>query len=178
MDTPNEPAPTNAPSAKASSARKWARNALLALAFGSLVYVAAKEFADHRRARSADAVIDATAPVDDKVQLVVYYFAEGKDCTTCENLAAFTKEAIMSEFAGELASGAVVWRAYNVDEKRYEHFVTDYNLYTKSVVLARMDHGRQLRWKNLESVWDYVYDKPAFIRYVQTQARAFMDAAP
>lgn len=160
------------------NARKYIRNALLVLVFGSILYMAATEIADRRQAKSgSQAAESSTTDTGDVTKVVVYYFSEGKECSTCENIESYTREALETYFSHELSSGVIAWRSIDVDERRHEHFIPEYNLYTKSVVLVQCEHGRQVRWKNLEAVWDLVYDKPSFMEYIRDQTREYLDAA-
>ncbi len=156
------------------NSKKLIRNLLLLFVAGSLAYMAVREASD-RRAKTGDAPpAESYGPA---VKLVVYYFSEGKECTTCERIPAFTREVLDANFAAELTSGAIEWRAIDVDEARNSHFISQYGVYTKSVVLVRVENGKQARWKNLEGVWDLVYDKDAFVAYIRTEIRTNLDAA-
>jgi hypothetical protein len=161
------------------SGKNLFRNLLLALAVGSVVYLAASEYAARRQAAS-ETRTSASAPVGDpaSADLIVYYFSQGKECATCDNIEAYAREALDRHFAEELASGRIAWRSIDVDKPRNEHFVEEYGLYTKAVVLVDVESGKQVRWKNLEDVWDLVYDKPAFIDYVRAQVQEFLAATP
>jgi len=70
-----------------------------------------------------------------------------------------------------LANGQLVWKPLNVDEAQNEHFVQDYQLFTRSLVLV--DGTNPKRFKNLDKVWTLVRDKPVFQKYVQDEVRAF-----
>ena len=102
-------------------------------------------------------------------QVVAYYFYGTKRCVTCQTIEAYTEESLRSEFSGELESGKLVWQPVNVDTPDNEHFVQDYKLSTRSVVLVEMLGGKQKQWKNLSRVWELVRDKPVFIAYIQEE---------
>ena len=68
----------------------------------------------------------------------------------------------------------MVWRVVNIEDKGNEHFVKDYGLYTKSVVLVNEVRGRPAEWKHLERVWQLLQDKPKFVRYVRDETRAYL----
>ena len=160
------------------NAKKAARNILLVLAIGSVAYVAVKELVDRRKAISdVLAAGSQSAEITPKTKLVVYYFGEGKNCTTCERIPMYTRQALDKYFENEMATGAIVWMPVNVDEARNEHFVSDYHIYTKSIVLVRLENGKQIRWENLEDVWDLVYKGPQFIEYIRKETRAMLDSA-
>ena len=38
----------------------------------------------------------------------------------------------------------------NVDEPANEHFIKDYQLYSKSIVIVKMQDGKELKWENLD----------------------------
>jgi len=154
------------------------RNALLALAVGSLLYVAAREVADRQSAPGDGSPVKSEAPVGPGAKLVVYYFSQGKECTTCEQIPAYTREVLEKDFAPQLASGEMVWRMIDVDQPRNEHYVDEYSIYTKSIVLAHFENGKQTRWENLASIWELVYDKAAFVDYVQKEVRKALEATP
>lgn len=109
-------------------------------------------------------------------ELVVYYMDMGKDCTTCLHLENYTLEALETGFAEELASGRIAFRRVDVDRPENAHFVGDYGLYTKSVVLVRQEDGRDVRFENLSRIWELVYDKEAYLAYIQGKVRDFLDS--
>ena len=104
-------------------------------------------------------------------QTVVYYFHGTNRCQTCRTIEAYADEAVKAAFGPELASGQLLWQPLNVDESANEHFTKDYQLYTRSLVVV--DGSNPKRFKNLDKVWQLVGDKPAFMRYVQDEIRAF-----
>jgi hypothetical protein len=40
-----------------------------------------------------------------------------------------------------------------------------------------MKDGKQAEWKNLSRVWELVRRKDAFLRYVQDEVRAYLEAS-
>ena len=106
-------------------------------------------------------------------KVVAYYFHGDKRCRTCLSIEAYTKEAIESGFPEQLASGDLELRIVNVDKPENEHFIEDYQLTTKSVILADYRGGGQ-RWKNLDMIWEYVSDKEVFLDYIRGETEAFL----
>lgn len=107
-------------------------------------------------------------------RIIAYYFHTTYRCASCRAIEAYSHEAIESAFADELKDGRLVWRAVNVEVKGNEHFVKDYGLYTKSLVLVNEVRGKRTEWKNLEKVWQLLQDKEKFLRYVQDETRAYL----
>jgi len=107
-------------------------------------------------------------------QFVAYYFHGNIRCATCKKLEAYSQEAISGAFADELEAGTLSWKVLNTDEKANKHFVTDFELVTKAVVLVEYRDGKVVRFENLKDVWELVGDKDEFIKYVQDSTREFL----
>jgi hypothetical protein len=106
--------------------------------------------------------------------LVVYYFHGNKRCYTCRTIEAYTEEAIKTGFPDELQSGRLVWKAVNVDDPENEHFVHDYDLTTRTVVLVDVDRGNELKWAKLDRVWELVQNKEEFVDYITQNTNAYL----
>jgi len=119
------------------------------------------------------AVVEGVEP-----ELIVYYFYNNIRCATCSHLEAYTREALETHFAEEVAAGVIQWRMLSMDDPTNEHYLIDYELYSKSVVLARMRGGEELHFANLEGIWDLVYDKADYLEYIRENVQEFLGAAP
>jgi len=117
---------------------------------------------------------DAAAVVKGS-QVVVYYFHGAFRCSTCTNMEKFTREAIETNFKDALAAGSLEFKAVNVEEKGNEHFVNDYQLYTKSLIISSVKDGKELKHKNLDKIWQLAGNKQQFIEYVTAEVSAFME---
>jgi hypothetical protein len=125
-------------------------------------------------AAPAPEAVPAEAPAEPVV--TAYYFYGNARCASCKKIEAYTDEAIAGTFQAALDDGSLVWTQLNVEEPEHSHFVKDYALYTKSVVLVERENGKQTRWKNLEEVWNLLGDKEAFVAYIEKELRAFQEA--
>ena len=119
----------------------------------------------------ADTVDSTVAPH----KVVAYYFHGNVRCATCRKIEAYTKEAIDSTFAADLERGGLEWRVINTDLAPNKHYIEEYLLYTRSVVLADIHNGTQTRWKNLDKVWLFSGAKAKFTEYIQSEVRLFLD---
>lgn len=108
----------------------------------------------------------------------VYYLHGNFRCTTCRTIEANAKEAVETGFGEELQSGRVEWQVINYDAPGNERYALDYEVVAPTVVVAKYEGGKQLAWKGLPGVWEYVGDTSAFIEYVQTELRNFMAGSP
>ncbi|MBE0658450.1 MAG: hypothetical protein IH602_12230 [Bryobacteraceae bacterium] len=113
-----------------------------------------------------------TAPQTGKI--IAYYFHVTVRCTTCRAIERYSKEVIYSRFSKELASGQMEWRLVNVQLPENRHYVQDYQLFTKSLVLVHMQGGQQREFKVLNDTWELVGDKAAMQGYVETEVRDYL----
>ena len=107
-------------------------------------------------------------------RVIVYYFHSTYRCTTCYTIEAYTKEAVETGFGQVLRDGRLVFQVVNVEEPAHSHFIKDYQLHTKSVVLVDIRKGRQAQWKNLTKIWELVQDKEAFLKYIQDEINFYL----
>ena len=99
----------------------------------------------------------------------VPYFHIPARCPTCHKIEKLSSQAVNANFADELKTGKVVWWVINVDEPENQHYNTDYQLYTKSLIISEVKDGKEVRWKNLEKIWTYVRNEEKFEDYVKTK---------
>ncbi len=106
--------------------------------------------------------------------IVVYYFHTNFRCPNCYNMEKWTKELVDSDFKDEQASGKLTMKIINTEIKGNEHFMKDYNLFTKSVVLALVKDGKEVKFTNLAKVWDYLRSSDKFKTYVKDEISKYL----
>jgi hypothetical protein len=128
------------------------------------------------RAGSATAGDDgaASAATDGTDGVVAFYFHGNVRCATCRTIEAYAGDAVHAGFADELDGGALTWRVVNVDEPENTHFIQDFQLVTRSVVLAELRNGKVVRFKTLDKVWQLVRTRDDFVEYIQNETREFL----
>jgi hypothetical protein len=114
---------------------------------------------------------DTTATVP---KVIAYYFHTTVRCPSCKKIEAYSKEAIETGFAEELKKGILQFQSINVEEGVNKHFIKDYQLYTKSVIICDMENGKQTEWKNLTRVWQLISRKDEFVKYVQDEIKDYL----
>ncbi|MDD5426027.1 MAG: nitrophenyl compound nitroreductase subunit ArsF family protein [candidate division Zixibacteria bacterium] len=115
---------------------------------------------------------DSSESIVDKI--IVYYFHGTRRCSNCVKFENYTKETLDSGFAGEIESGLLEWRQVDTDESENKHFINDYQLFTKAVVLSRVIKGKEAGWKNLDKIWEYVGNKEKFMSYIKDEINTFL----
>ena len=116
--------------------------------------------------KSADPATEIQKPSQ---YLVVTYFHNTFRCPTCHKIEELSNETIHSYFADQLKSGKVVWRVINVDAPENKHFIQDYQLYSKHLIVSEIKDGKEVRWKDLKDIWTTVGDDEKFENYVKTE---------
>ena len=107
-------------------------------------------------------------------RLIAYYFHGSFRCPTCHKLEQYSKEAIENNFKDALTSGKLEFKVINVEDKGNEHYGREYQLYTKSLILSLVKDGKQIKWKNLDKIWEYVGNKQKFFDYVTGEINVFL----
>ena len=102
-------------------------------------------------------------------QSTVYYFHGNARCMLCHKIENYTKEVFEENFKDKLKLKIV-----NTDEPNNKHFITDYGLYTKSVVLVKIKNGKEIGYKNLDKIWNYLGDENKFKTYIREEIEAFL----
>lgn len=108
-------------------------------------------------------------------KLVVYYLHGTYRCYSCNTIERLTKQAVETGFVSQIKDGRVELKVLNVEEKGNEHFVEDYKLYTKSVILSDTKNNKETRWKNLDQVWTLLGNEGKFIDYIQKEVRSYLE---
>ncbi len=108
-------------------------------------------------------------------RVIAAYFHNTTRCVTCRAIEKLARETIESEFSAELASGRLVWRALNMEEKENEHYAIDYALTSPSLVLVEMDGDREVRFKVLNETWTLIHSELRFVVYIEDAVRTFLE---
>ncbi len=167
---------------------------LLIFVFSSIVFWVQKEFLERSREKVSSSVEDSqevniitknqeadistqTTTQGIKSKVVAYYFHGTYRCPTCLTIERYSKEAIEQYFTKELQEGRLEFKPLNVEEPENRHYIQDYQLYTKSLVITLHKDNKQTEWKNLENVWTNVRDKEKFYQYVKEEIEKFLEEA-
>lgn len=101
-----------------------------------------------------------------EIKYTAYYFHPTARCESCLNLEAFLKELIENKYTEK----GVEFKTINIEEKENEHYKNKYELMFSSVVLTKKESDK---WRKLDSVWSFTYDKEKFFRYAENEINNF-----
>lgn len=106
--------------------------------------------------------------------MVAFYFHGNKRCTSCNEIERLTRAA----YATDLEVGSLAFRSINVDQAEHAHFVADFQLATRTVVLAEEAGGKVTRFQRLDACWELFDDPVAFTAYLHKNLADFRSAKP
>ena len=107
----------------------------------------------------------ATEPLANGV--VLDYFTFGKRCDTCVRMETWAREAVESAFADALKGGRLLLRASDGDPAT----IQKYGLTAKSLVLRKIQDGKETTWQNLSRIWELNGDEAAYKAYIIEQVK-------
>jgi hypothetical protein len=135
---------------------------------------------------TSSAILISSSPAEQKTALkrfnradkvIAYYFHGNYRCASCTKMEKYSRDAITMYFDKEIKQGVISFKTVNTDLSENKHFLQDYQLYTKSLVLIAVKNNKTLKWKNLDKTWQHLNNKNDFYKYVQTETRKFLEEA-
>lgn len=108
-------------------------------------------------------------------QVVAYYFHGQARCVTCTNMQIYSQEAIETRFTDAVASGKLRFQSVDVDQPQNKHFVENYQLYSQTLILSLIKDGQEIKFKNLEKIWQLSRNKDKFSDYVTDEIQQLMN---
>lgn len=100
-------------------------------------------------------------------QVVTTYFISGERCENCRKIELLCRQTAERDFATELAGNRVI----DTGEPANAHYVADYQLSSKIVVLSHRVDGRETEWAAMEKVGDLLDDPAGFRAYLAAPIR-------
>ncbi len=106
-----------------------------------------------------------------KHAIVVTYFTSNARCQTCLKIERLTNETIEKNFTKELASKEIVFQTINFDQPENKHYIKDYGLAFKTVVVSEHKNGKEVQWAKYDKVWNLVDTPDQFAAYLDDGIR-------
>lgn len=107
---------------------------------------------------------------------IVYYLHGDYRCTNCINFEKYTNEVMTTTFGDALKKGLLEWKIVNTDRKENAHYMKDFKLFTKSVVVVNRKDGKPDTYKNLQGIWQLVGNKAKFQEYITKEVNDSLSA--
>jgi len=116
----------------------------------------------------------SSAPETGSHKVIAYYFHTDTRCSTCRKIEEYSKRAIKEGFPDELKKGTLELRIVNYQKPENRHFIKEYKLVTKSLILVSQVNGKQTEWTNLKLVWELYKKEEAFFNYVYKEVEKYL----
>ena len=110
-------------------------------------------------------------------KVIAYYFHWTTRCQTCLEIEQYSRNVMIETFGDQLEADRLEWHAHNMEQPEHEHFQTDFELSTASLVLVRLADGAIAEWKVLGDVWKLIEVPQDLQDYVEAETRAYLDLA-
>lgn len=108
--------------------------------------------------------------------IVVTYFTSNARCKTCLKIEKLTTKTLEKNFTKELASKAIVFQTINFDKPENKHYIKDYGLAFKTVVVSAHTNGKEVQWDKYDKVWNLVDTPDQFSAYLDDGIRQHLPA--
>lgn len=108
-------------------------------------------------------------------RVVVMYFHRTQRCPTCQKMGAYSEEAVTAGFAQQLQAGKVAFHYINFEDPKNAAFTQGYGVAGPALIVAQVVDNKVAQYKNLKEIWAKSRDKAAFIEYVQTNVRDYVN---
>ena len=151
--------------------------ALLAFVIAGVGFLVAKESRRSPAIAASSSGPSAGQPRGEGHKVIAYYFHGNFRCVSCVKIETLSRKAVTEGFAEEIETGRLEFREVNVDQPQNRHFIEEYQLSSKSLVIVEVRDGRQVRWRNLEKVWTLLDSEQEFVSYVRDGVSGFLKSA-
>lgn len=138
---------------------------LLVFALGALGVWAAKRFSPEPDPVDQPAT---AAPVETD-GIVVTYFTTDVRCISCRTIEAMARASVDQLQQHPDLGGRVGFQTLNLDRPENKHFIKDYELSFKTVVVSHTDVEGKPHWTKLDEVWKNLQDPDAFHALIETE---------
>ncbi len=115
-------------------------------------------------------------PIEEPEKILVSYILIGsKRCFTCKRIEAWTRESVESGFEKEIQEGTVAFRIVDGDLPANKHYIDDYQMAFKTVVIEKLQGNKVKDWKRLDEVWQLIrQDKASFDSFLRANVRSML----
>ena len=106
--------------------------------------------------------------------VVVYQFHRRFRCDACHKLEEAINEALKVHFEKELSSGRLIYKVIDLDAEGSDYYSKAYDFFCNTVIMVDMENGKEIRFKNLEDVWELVDQKDATMEFIRSHIAEYL----
>ncbi len=106
------------------------------------------------------------ASANERAAVTVTYFTSNVRCVSCRKIEALTLNTIETQFAEQMSSHWLVFETINIDLPENKHYIEEYELSFKTVVIAYGDETGEKQWRKMDKVWELLSNEDQFDDYI------------
>lgn len=103
---------------------------------------------------------------------VKYYHATLR-CASCIQIEDFISKTINLAFDKELKDSTLRFTTLDFMQPENEPMMEKYGFDTQALIITKVIDGKEVKFKNLDLIWDYLSDFAKFEKYVEDEIREF-----
>ena len=112
----------------------------------------------------------------DVITYDVYYFHATMRCEGCIRIEDFTQSSLQSSFSKQLQDSLIKFSSIDFLQPENGHFQDDYQFDSQTLVISKRVNGKEVKWKNLDKIWDVSSDPEKFKKYITKEIKKFIKA--
>jgi len=103
----------------------------------------------------------------------ILYFHATIRCDGCLSIENHIKNTIYSDFENQLADSSMTLSSLDFLQPCNEHFQDDYKFDQQTLILSKKVDGKEVKWKNLDKIWEYSANYEKFRNYLKKEIDKF-----
>ena len=110
---------------------------------------------------------------DNKSKIDIIYFHATIRCHTCLTIEDFIKKSVWMSFEKDLKDSMITFKSLDFLQPENEHYQEKYGFDTQTLIISKRVNGKEIKWKNLDKIWDYANDFEKFKDYIIKEINLF-----
>ncbi len=110
----------------------------------------------------------------DSIRVEVIYFHATQRCPGCIAIEELTESCMDGLFSKELKDSTTIYRSIDFLEPANEHFQDEYKFDFQTLILSKKVNGKEVKWKNLDKIWDLYANPEKYARYLESEVRKML----
>ena len=106
---------------------------------------------------------------NNKTVIDVMYFHATIRCQSCLDIERNAKSTMDELYANEIKSGKMTFASLDFLEPENEKFSKKYDFDNQVLIISKKVNGKEVKWKNLDKIWEYSGDYNKFRDYVKKE---------
>jgi hypothetical protein len=103
------------------------------------------------------------------VRIDVMYFHATTRCHGCLTIEENINNSMKALYFKELKDSAITLVSIDFLQPENEHFQDDYKFESQTLIISKKVSGKEVKWKNLDKIWDYSGDYQKFQKYIEEE---------